>query len=87
MPTTLVVHEVEDVDHWLKSPKRQELLGPRGFSVRTFIDPTDAHRVGLILDGPASAEELQQMLQTQEFADAMRHDGVRPDTILVLVER
>jgi hypothetical protein len=87
MPTTLVVHEVEDVDQWLKSPKRQEFLGPRGFTVRTFVDPTDAHRVALILDGPTGAEELQQMLQTQEAADAMKHDGVRPDTILVLVER
>ena len=87
MPTTLVVHEVEDVDHWLQSPVREQVFGPRGFTVRTFVDPTDAHRVGLILDGPTGAEELQQMLQTQEGADAMKHDGVRPDTILVLVER
>ncbi len=87
MPTTLVVHEVEDVDHWLKSPKRQEVFGPRGFTVRTFVDPTDAHRVGLILEGPTGLEELQRMLQTEEAADAMKYDGVRPETILVLVER
>lgn len=87
MPTTLVVHEVEGVDHWFKSPKRQEILGPRGFTVRTFVDPTDAHHVGLIIDGPTGAEELQQMLQTQQAADAMKRDGVGPDTILVLIER
>ncbi len=87
MPTTLVVHEVEDVDRWLTSPVREQVFGSRGFTVRTFVDPTDAHRVGLILEGPAGAEELQQILQTDEGAEAMKQDGVRPDTILVLVER
>jgi len=38
MPVLLIVHDVDDVDHWLKSPKRQELFGPRGFTVRTFVD-------------------------------------------------
>ena len=87
MPTTLIVHEVEDVDHWLQSPLREQVFGPQGFTVRTFVDPTDAHRVGLIIEGPAGPEELQQVLQTDEGAEAMKQDGVRPDTILVLVER
>ena len=87
MPTTLVVHEVENVDQWLKSPVREQVFGPRGFTVRTFVDPNNAHRVGLILEGPGGVEELQQVLQTDEGAEAMKQDGVRPDTILVLVER
>ena len=45
MPALLVVHDVDDVDHWLKSPKREQLMGPRGFTVRTFVDPTDSNRV------------------------------------------
>ena len=51
MSALLVVHDVDDVDHWLKSPKRQELMGPRGFTVRTFVDPTDSSRTGLIIEG------------------------------------
>jgi antibiotic biosynthesis monooxygenase (ABM) superfamily enzyme len=28
MPTLIVFHEVDDVDHWLASPKRKEYFGP-----------------------------------------------------------
>jgi hypothetical protein len=86
MPTILVFHEVEDVDHWLKSPKREELFGPLGYTVRTFVDPTDAHRTGLIVDGPA-LDVFEQFMKTDAAADAMKHDGVRSDTVRVLLER
>jgi hypothetical protein len=85
MPTMLVIHEVEDIDHWLKSPKREEVFGPIGYTVRTFVDPTDAHRVGLIVEGPA-LDVFQEFMKTDAAADAMRHDGVRPDTVRVLLE-
>ena len=52
MPTVLAFHEVDDVDHWLSSPKREELFGPAGVSVRTFRDPQGSNRVGLILEVP-----------------------------------
>jgi hypothetical protein len=39
METLLVFHEVDDVDHWLGSPKREEFFGPLGITVRTFRDP------------------------------------------------
>ena len=39
METLVVIHEVDDVQHWLGSPKRKELFGPRGISVRPFHDP------------------------------------------------
>ena len=39
MPTLLIFHEVDDVDHWVSSPKRKEVFGPLGISVRTFRDP------------------------------------------------
>ena len=46
MPTLLVFHEVDDVDHWLASPKREELLGPMGMTgVRTFRDTQGSNRV------------------------------------------
>ena len=48
MPTLLVFHEVDDVDHWLASPKREEFFGPLGMTARTFRDPAGSNRVGLI---------------------------------------
>jgi hypothetical protein len=45
MPALLVVLDIDDVDHWLKSPKRQELVGPHGYTVRTFVDRADPGRV------------------------------------------
>jgi hypothetical protein len=85
MTTLLIVHEVDDVDHWLTSPRREEVFGPHGFTVRTFTDPTNPNRVGLIVDGP-SLGRLQELLQTEEGIDAMKYDGVRPETLVVLVE-
>ena len=39
MTTVMIFHEVDDVDHWLRSPKREEFFGPLGMTVRTFVDP------------------------------------------------
>ncbi|MGZ4508870.1 MAG: hypothetical protein ACXVX8_02110 [Blastococcus sp.] len=86
MPALLVVHDVDDVDRWLNSPKRKELMGPRGYTVRTFVDPTGPGRVGLVVEG-ASLQDFQELLQSDEAPEAMKHDGVRADTIRVLEER
>lgn len=85
MPTMMVFHEVDDVDHWLASPKREEFFGPRGVTVRTFRDPEGSNRVGVIFEVP-DMESWQQSLESEEAAEAMKHDGVRPETILTLVE-
>jgi hypothetical protein len=85
METLLVFHEVDDVDHWLASPKREEFFGPLGMSVRTFRDPAGSNRVGLIVEVPDIAA-WEQALQTEAAAEAMKYDGVRPETILGLVE-
>jgi hypothetical protein len=85
METLLVLHEVDDVDHWLASPKRQELFGPLGMTARTFRDPEGSNRVGLIVEVPDIAA-WQELLQTPEAAEAMKYDGVRPETIVGLVE-
>jgi hypothetical protein len=85
MTTLLIFHEVDDVDHWLKSPRREEYFGPMGFSIRTFVDPAKSNRVGLIVDCP-DMETFQKALQGDEAAEAMKYDGVRPDTLLVLEE-
>ena len=86
MSALLIVHDVDDVDHWLKSPKRQELMGPRGFTVRTFVDPTDSSRAGLIIEG-ATLQDFEELLKSDATAEAMKPDGVRPATLRVLEER
>jgi len=85
MPTLLVFHEVDDVDHWLASPKREEFFGPLGMTARTFRDPEGSNRVGLIFEVP-SIEAWQAALESEEAAEAMKFDGVRPETIVGLVE-
>lgn len=85
MPTLLVFHEVDDVDHWLASPKREELFGPLGMVARTFRDPEGSNRVGLLVEVP-SLEAWQAALHGEEAAAAMQYDGVRPETIIGLVE-
>ena len=85
MPTLIAFHEVDDVDHWLSSPKREEVFGPLGITVRTFRDPEGSNRVGLIAEIPDMAE-WQELMQSEAGADAMKFDGVRPETLLILTE-
>lgn len=85
MATLLVFHEVDDVKHWLSSPKRQEVFGPMGITGRLFTDPAKTNRIGLLLEVP-DIQAFQQAMQSDEAAEAMRFDGVRPETLLVLEE-
>ena len=85
MPTLIAFHEVDDVDHWLSSPKRAELMGPLGITLRTFRDPEGSNRVGLIADIPDMAA-WQEMMQSEAGADAMKFDGVRAETLVILAE-
>jgi hypothetical protein len=85
MATVLIFHEVDDVGHWLASPKRMELFGPLGMSARTFVDPTQSNRVGLIAEVP-DMETFQNAMTSDAAAEAMKADGVRGDTVVVLVE-
>jgi hypothetical protein len=85
MATYVITHEVDDVDHWLSSPKREEVFGPIGVTVRTFRDPDGSNKVALIAEIP-DMEAFQDFMKTDAAADAMRHDGVKPETLLVLSE-
>jgi hypothetical protein len=84
--TYLVLHEVHDVDRWRKSSKRDELFQSRGITHRTFHDPDGSNRVGLICEIP-DIDAFQELVQSEDGAEAMKHDGVRPETILLLAER
>jgi hypothetical protein len=85
MTTLHISHEVDDVEHWLQSPRRAQVFGPLGITARTFVDPAKTNRVGLIVEVP-DVETFTEFMQTETAADAMKYDGVRPDTVVMLVE-
>ena len=86
MPTVIGYHDVKDTDHWLASPKREELMGPLGVTnIRTFVDPNNRTRVGVLMD-VSDMDALMAAMETPEAAEAMAHDGVLPETMIILVE-
>jgi hypothetical protein len=85
MTTLVITHEVDDVEHWRTSTQREKTFGPLGITARTFIDPDNSNRVGLIVECP-SLEAFQEALKGDAAADAMKSDGVRPETLQMLVE-
>jgi hypothetical protein len=56
-----------------------------GIKVRTFIDPAKSQRVGLIVEVP-DMDEFRRIMESDTAAEAMKFDGVRPETLLTLVE-
>ena len=82
MATYIGIHEVDDIDHWLRSPKRQELFEPLGVTGHLFTDTAKSNQVALILEIP-DIEAFQKLLQSQAGADAMKFDGVRAETIVI----
>jgi hypothetical protein len=58
MATHIAFHEVDDVDHWLSSSKRDEVFGALGITTRAFRDPAGSNRVGLIAEIPDFAALL-----------------------------
>ena len=86
MPTVIGHHDVTDKDHWLTSTKREESFGPLGVTdIRTFVDPTNPNRVAVLID-VADMDALQAAMDTPGAAEAMAHDGVVTETLVLLVE-
>jgi hypothetical protein len=86
VPTVIAHHDVKDKDHWLASPKREEFFGPLGVTnIRTFVDPQNPTRVALLMDIP-DMDAVMNAMQTPAAAEAMAHDGVLPETLVILVE-
>jgi hypothetical protein len=80
-------HDVKDTEHWLASPKREQVFAPLGVSnIRTFVNPDDPKKVGVLMD-VADMDAVKSFMETQEAADAMAHDGVLPETLVLLVEQ
>ena len=85
MKTVIVVHDVDDVATWQSSPKRTEFFGKHKMTTRTFVDPGGKNRVGVIIENVPSLEALNEALQSADGAEAMKHDGVHPDTVELFV--
>ncbi len=86
MPTVIGHHDVKDTDHWLASPKREEVFGPLGVTnIRTFVNPQNRTQVAVLMD-VADMDALVDAMQTPKMAEAMDHDGVLPETLVILVE-
>ena len=80
MTSVMVFHDVDNVDHWVSSPKRAELFGPLGISIKTYVDPDGSNTVGLVMDIP-DMDAFKAVLDSEAGAEAMKYDGVHPDTI------
>jgi len=86
MPTVIGHHDVKDTDHWLASPKREEVFGPLGVTnIRTFVNPQNRTQVAVLMD-VADLDVVMAAMQSQAIADAMEYDGVLPETLVLLVE-
>ena len=86
MPTVIAHHDVKDKDHWLSSPRREEIFGPLGVTnIRTFVDPQNPAQVAVLMD-VADMDAVMAVMQTEAGAEAMAHDGVLPETMVMLVE-
>lgn len=87
MPTVIGHHNVKDKDHWLASPKREEVFGPLGVTnIRTFVNPQDPTQVAVLMDVPDLDVMMKAMQEDPAMGEAMAYDGVLPETLVILVE-
>jgi 3-phosphoglycerate kinase len=86
MTTVIGHHDVKDVQHWLSSTKREEFFGPLGVTnIRTFTDPQGTNRVAIQMDVP-DMDALMSAMQGPDAAEAMEHDGVLAETLVILTK-
>ena len=71
MPTIIGYHDVKDTEHWLASPKREEVFGPLGVTnIRTFVHPENRTRVAVMMD-VAYMDTVMAAMQTDDMAHAI----------------
>jgi hypothetical protein len=85
MMKVIATHDVDDVQHWFDSPKRAEFFEARGMKVTPFRDPTgESSSVAVLIETP-DMETLEKALAEPDVAEAEKYDGVRVDTIRILL--
>ena len=90
MTTMIAFHEVEDGERWAKawrkgSGSRHEMLAGLGITARTFRDPENPNLTGLIFE-VSDMEKFQAALASDEMKQAMAEDGLKVETLRMLVE-
>ena len=64
----------------------RRVLGPLGVTnIRTFVDPENPTRVAVLMDVP-DMDAVMGAMETGAAAEAMAHDGVVPESLVILVE-
>jgi len=77
MPTVIGHHDVKDTDHWLASPKREEVFGPLGVTnIRTFVNPQNRSQVAVLATLNAEIATMQ--------GEVAAHFGQHPDAEIYL---
>lgn len=90
MTTAILFHEVQDgavwANAWKKKPgSRHEMFEKLGVKCRNFRDPKDVNVTGLMLEIP-DMEKFQALLNSEEGKKAMQEDGLKVETLRMLVE-
>jgi hypothetical protein len=81
----VATHEVENVAHWLASLKPQEVFSSVATNICTFVDPSDPLKVALSMD-VADMDAFNAVMQSEAGAEAMKYDGVLPQTLKVYLQ-
>jgi hypothetical protein len=90
MTHLVITHEVKDADHWLAAwqgeDSRHKLFKANGAAhVHTLQDPDNPNMTGLII-AVADMDALTAMLESEEGQAAAAADGVKPETMKMLVQ-
>ena len=90
MAHLMITHEVEDAERWLEAwrgeDSRHKLFKANGAAhVNTVQDPDNPNMTGLII-AVADMDALTAMLESEEGQAAAAADGVKPETMKMLVQ-
>jgi len=90
MTTAIIFHEVQDGSVWAKAweegpGSRHKMFGKLGVKCRTFCDPENTNVTGIIAEIPDMAK-FRELLQSDEGKRAMQEDGLKAETMRMLVE-
>jgi hypothetical protein len=90
MTTMIAFHEVEDGERWAKAwqkgaGSRHEMFAKIGVTARNFRDPENPNSTGVLLEVP-DMEKFQALMDSDEGKQAMAEDGLKVETLRMLVE-
>jgi hypothetical protein len=90
MKTVIIFHEVKSGDQWAEAWRkgrgsRHEMFDKVGIKARTFRDPKNPDSTGVIFEVPDMAK-FQALLDSDEGKRAMAEDGLKVETLRMLVE-